>query len=564
LSVWDMVSGQEKVLKTEGDAFGVSFSPDGKLLASGSYADDVQIWDVATGKVVIQISGGGRGKLEVVAFSPDGKILATASSNRTEGHSDGMVRLWDVSTGNLRFELGNRSNTLAGVAFSPDGKTFASGGADTSVRLWDTTSGELLTKLNGHPAAVVSVAFSPDGNRLASVDIGKDNQVRLWDVSSGQSIRTINGCARQDYANQGKVYFSPDGKWLASACEGKGVMVWDAVNGQVNQLYQAYMSGVYDIAFSPDSHTLAGGYSSNWTPSASSDILLWNLDTKVVSSRLTGHLYLVNSVAFNPKGTQLASGGTDGTVRLWDLVTGDSVIILEGYPMPKDTGMQISGIELDKISVSSVAYSPDGSVLAVGSGMMMPGFLELYDTTTGSLHGSICKYPCERMEVSDISFSPDGMLLATEEGDGVIRLRDASNGQVRRQFSDTHSLGKVAFSPDGKILAATEYWSAAEGNSMTEEDARGGVHFWDVKTGERMDLLDVGVEPVTSIAFSADGKLLAIGHYGSVVVWDMAARTTAAQVDCGEYPVIGFSPDGSLLAIGNENGVINLWGVPEQ
>jgi WD40 repeat protein len=325
------------------------------------------------------------------------------------------------------------------------------------------------------------------------------------------------------------------------------------------------MYGVFDLAFSPDGNTLAGGYSSSWGPSAPSDILLWNLSTKALSSRLSGHLYLVGTVAFNPNGTQLASGGVDGTVRLWDLVTGESLIILEGYPMPEDAGMQMLGTEPEKISVSSVAYSPDGSVLAIGSGMMMgPGFLELYDTTTGSLHESICKYPCERMEVSDISFSPDGMLIAAEEGEGVIKLRDPSNGQVLLQLSDTDSLGKVAFSPNGKILATVEFYSASQGDSMSEEDFRGGVHFWDIETGKRLDLLDVGVGPVTTIAFNADGKLLAIGQEGSVVVWDITAQKMAAQISCGQNPVIGFSPNGSLLAIGDENGVINLWGVPEQ
>jgi WD40 repeat protein len=98
-----------------------------------------------------------------------------------------------VSTGNLLIELGDSLNTLAGIAFSPDGKTFASGGGDNSVSIWDIASGELLAELNGHTGAVVSVAFSPDGRRLASVDISKDKQVHLWDVSSGQSLATLDG-----------------------------------------------------------------------------------------------------------------------------------------------------------------------------------------------------------------------------------------------------------------------------------------------------------------------------------------------------------------------------------
>jgi WD40 repeat protein len=561
LSLWNLVTGQEKVLQTEGGPFAAAFSPDGKLLASGNSLKYVQIWDVASGKLVSQLKDGDMEGSGMIAFSPDGKMLASGDSDRTEGHGDGIVRLWELSTGNLMLKLGDKSHKLAAPAFSPDGKTLAFGGSDNSVELWDIASGKLVVKLVGHAHAVVSVAFSPNGLQLASLDVGKDNQVRVWDISSGRSVRIFDGCSRTNNVNTGFVDFSPDGSRLTSACEDEGLFVWNIDTGQVQKISQGYSYGVRNIAFSSDGKRLASS-DSNWDKQQAGDILLWNLETKTEYLRLSGHTGIVTTVAFNPNGNQVASGGIDGTVRLWNTTTGESIIVLKGYP-DSFGSLAAYGITLKNLMVNAVAFSPDGSLLAVGGGGGSgPGWLELYDSTTGkrlNLLDPTCNFPCEGApSVIGIAFSPDGALLASANQGGVW-LWDVAHRQKIHQLVGKNISMPVDFSSDGKILATGEGWGSY---SFFLLDILGGVHFWDVKTGEMLDKLDVGEELIYSIAFSPDGKLLAVGHEQNVVLWDITTRQILTQIDSGDFPVISFSIDGSLLAIGDLDGVIRLWGVP--
>ncbi len=569
LTLWNLVTGEEEILRTEGYPAGAAFSPDGKQLVANSGVNDAllwEIWDVTNGKLITQWQGGNIGGLGVVAFSPDGKVLASAYSNRTEGHSDGTVYLWDVSTGKLLLRLGVGISSLAGVAFSPDGKTLASGQGDNSVSLWDVASGELLYKMQGHTGPVVSVAFSPNGSYLASLDSGEDRQVHVWDIASRKSLVAINGCPRTDYANEGTVKFSPDGSMISSACEDGGVIIWNLATGQVKQISLSYSYGVSDIDFSPDGKSLAVGYARNWDMSQPIDIFVWDVEAAfywgqapgTYYKRLSGHLGIVNAVAFDPDGVHLASGGVDGTVRLWNTTTGDSKLILKGYPMSEGS-LYMLGTTLENFPVSSLAFSPNGAILAVGGGgFWSPGWLEFYDVITSQQISMLfpkCDFPCGGLsDVHEIAFNPDGTMLASAHGDGIVRIWDVANGKEIRELADIQ--GSIAFSPDGKMLITEG--SLAEGNSATAQDLSGGIQFWDVQTGKMVKMLDVGVESIRSMAISPDGRILAVVHDRSVDLWEMASGEIFARIG-GDSPVISFGPDGSGLAVGDSSGVIHLW-----
>ncbi len=150
--------------------YGVSFSPDGKMLATASADNTVKLWDTSTDKQIKTLKGH-TNSVNGVSFSPNGKMLATASGDNT-------VKLWDTSTGKQIKTLKGHTNSVNGVSFSPNGKMLATASGDNTVKLWDTSTGKQIKTLKGHTNSVNGVSFSPNGKMLATAS--GDYRVRLW------------------------------------------------------------------------------------------------------------------------------------------------------------------------------------------------------------------------------------------------------------------------------------------------------------------------------------------------------------------------------------------------
>jgi roadblock/LC7 domain-containing protein len=222
----------------------VAFSPDGRLLASGSADKSVRVWEVASSRLQHTLDHE-KGVL-AVAFSPDGRLLASATDGK-------IVLLWAVASGNQQHVL-RHHNAVSTVAFSPDGRLLASGSYDKSVRVWEVASGNQQHNL-GHDSWVQSVAFSPDGRLLASGS--EDKSVRVWEVASGRLQRTLG----HDNLVRA-VAFSPDGRLLASGSADKSVRVWEVASG--NQQHNLRLDNwAWAVAFSPDGRLLAAGTGGN-------------------------------------------------------------------------------------------------------------------------------------------------------------------------------------------------------------------------------------------------------------------------------------------------------------
>ncbi|MCF3596825.1 CHAT domain-containing protein [Planktothrix agardhii 1032] len=359
--------------------YAVSFSPDGKRLATGSWDNTVKLWDANTGKE-IQTLRGHTDRVYGVSFSPDGKRLATGSWDNT-------VKLWDANTGKEIYTLRGHTDWVWDVSFSPDSKRLASASGDKTVKLWDVSAGKEIQTLTGHTDGLRGVSFSPDGKRLATAS--SDKTVKLWDSTTGKEIQTLTGHTNWVWG----VSFSPDGQRLATASADKTVKLWDSATGKEIQTLTGHTNWVRGVSFSPDGQRLA-------TASEDNTVKLWDSATGKEIQTLTGHTDRVNRVSFSPDGQRLATTSDDKTVKLWDSTTGKEIKTLIGHTE----------------SVFGVSFSPDGQRLATASDDKT---VKLWDSTTGK---EIKTLTGHTNSVFGVSFSPDGKLLATGSDDNTVRL----------------------------------------------------------------------------------------------------------------------------------------------
>jgi WD40 repeat protein len=317
---WDTGTGRPRpALAPRGDTVtAVTLSPDGASVAVASSSvlgDDstIRLWDIA-GRRLRATLVGHAGTAYTVLFTRDGRTLASWSLGAEDG--DGLVRLWDAADGRLRatlFDQPDDAETATAAAFSPDGRTLATGssaGDDLGrVRLWDAGSGKLRAAPAGRPGLIYDVAFSPDGRTLASGD--SDGVVQLWNVADGKRGATLTG--HTDTVNN--TVFSPDGRILASGSGDGTVRLWDVAGGQPIGTLTGHVQGVDVVMFSPDGRILASG-------GADGAVRLWDLTSRQLLTGFAGHNARVTTLAISPDGRALASVA-DGAVRLWDMPLSD-------------------------------------------------------------------------------------------------------------------------------------------------------------------------------------------------------------------------------------------------
>jgi WD40 repeat protein len=309
--LWDLGANEsEQVLRGHGDwVCAVALGPTFPVIASGGGDGSIKLWNAKTGAALTTLKGHA-GSVVALAFSPKAKLLASGSWDEAKG--TGELKVWDLEPGpkelTEKFNLQGHGKGVTCVAFSPDGRTLASGGADQKIILWDPATGKQQREIAAHRAVVRCLAFAPDGQKLASG--GNDNLIHLWDAQTGKELPTTK----------------PREKVL-----------------QVAPL-EGHTAPVLGLAFAADSLSLASA-------SADQTVKLWDVATGTPRTTLRGHSGVVFGVAFSPKGESLASGGWDGTVKLWDPVTGAERFTFSGHTGP----------------VRAVAFAADGLMLASGS-----------------------------------------------------------------------------------------------------------------------------------------------------------------------------------------------------
>ena len=364
----------------------LSFSPDGKTLASSSSDGTIKLWKVETGEEIhtLNLDNFASDGIDSVRFSPDSKTLVSAGR---------VIQLWNVETGKeIRTHMGRdgyvdaRMGHDKDISFSPDSKTLASSSDGTTIKLWNVETGKEIRTLKGDDSSVQSVSFSLDGKILAAGS--GDKTIKLWDVETGEKIRTLKG----DDSLAQSVSFSPDGKTLVSGSNDRTIKLWDVKTGkEILTLPGHYDAFVESVSFSPDGKTLASG-------SDDDTIKLWDVKTGNEIRTLKGHDSSVKSVSFSPDGKTLASGSADGTVKFWKVEKDKEIRLLK-----EDYG-----------SVESISFSPDSNTLASGGD---DGTIKLWDLKTEQAIQIL------NLGHESVDFGSDGKTLAFVRPDGAKLLR---------------------------------------------------------------------------------------------------------------------------------------------
>jgi WD40 repeat protein len=516
LKLWDVKSGA--LLWTAGlatNAHGLAFAPNGDLLATCGGTDRlVRIWSLQSDKEVQTLAH--PNPLCSLAWSPDGRLIAS-------GDFEGCIRIWNVETRQptLYMQMQERHRKwVPTLAFAPTSNILASGSGDGTVKLWEVTSGHLLQMLTGHNGSIHTVTWSPDGHTLASGS--HDKIIRLWDVEQKKYRAALQGHTAEVMS----LAFTPDCHYLLSGSEDDSLRLWDVMRGQCIRVIQGYTSSLSSIAWSPDGTRLASG-------GLDTLVTIWDITSQTPPLLLRKHHSLVSGVEWSPDGQWLASCGWENAIQLWNPTTGTCV-------------EQQLGINDPETFFFGLAWNPNGQQLA--SLTLKQGVL-IWNLSTQQYHWIHHPHPAW---ILHMAWHPDGIRLAGTSDDRSLYLWDTSNDRLLLHTQAHRGvIVNLAWSPNGSRLASCG--GGKEGGELL---------VWDMQSRECTRVLTDQASVISAVTWEPNGDLLISGNSnGALRWWDAHSGTCIRlrQAHLGTVQALKVSPNGHTLASCGDDGAILLW-----
>jgi WD40 repeat protein len=429
------------------------------------------------------------------------------------------VDLHQVNFAHANLDAAVFTETFGGilsVALSPDGTLLATGDTDNTVRLWRIADGKQLWIGKEHQSWIWSIAFSPDG--LWILTGSADATGRLWDVGTGECIQVLKSSF--DITS---IAFSPDGQLIVGSGK-QNVILWEATTGNLLKTLESFTdSRTWAAKFSPCGQILITG-------GTDTTIKVWNVDTGERLKTLSGHLDRIRALAFPPNGGIIASGSSDATIKLWDIETGECLCDLMGHH-------QI---------VTKLKFSSDGTLLVSSS----------YDHTikVWQVESGQCLQTLQGHTniVWTVAFSPDGQTIMSGGDDHAVRFWDVQTGRcIKAWQGHTNAFMAAAYPKDSKA----EYRLATGSEDQI-------IRLWEMGHQSKFITL-VGHEGrIFSLAYSPDGQFLFSGSSDRTAkLWDMQTQQCLKTFYGHTNWIwsVDYSADGQILVTGSEDTTVRLW-----
>jgi len=601
LRCWDLESG--RCLSTFGDfnrrVASLALSRDGRFALSGG-GRSLKLWDVETGRCLRDFDE--TAWVHAICWSDDGRLALTGSG---AWHApDNSLKLWDVQTGRCIRIFNGHAGRVFAACLSREGRYALSGSEDTTLKLWRLDTAECLRTLSGHTRAVTSVSVSPD--RRFALSGSRDGTVKLWNTDTGRCLRTFDA-DRQDV---GTVAFSRDGRFALSGGHESAIKLWRIDAGFLHAAplslsrvtrSEALISAqtIYERELAQAREAIGSGDAAGAarhlrrarsqpgferTPEA---MAAWaslyrhlahgTLRAAWETATFTGHTDWVKSVCMSVDHRYALSGGFDGTMKLWDVASGECIRTFLGHKsgvmavwLSQDSRLAWSG-SLDKTikmwdvesgnclmtleghasGVFSICVSSEERrLLSGGDGDgTAANTLKLWDLETGRCVRTFDGHPRDpgypgSVTVNGVCLSTDGRLAMSGSKDGKIKIWETETGRCLKVLRGG-AVESLSLSGDGRHLLSS---------------GTGFIALWDIASGRCVANIEDRAW-ITSVCLSQPGRHALAGSGKAVKVWDLHTRRCVRELEGHDEHVdaVHLSADGRFALSGSADRTVKLW-----